>query len=299
MRKQSFLLKQKIATIYGCDVIFSCTRKKIYDSRLLSVLSLEDLPGAGGRSITPHAHYTLMHRENSYMESFRKKNLVNSLVKTNWVMRKQGTILGASQVALVVKNLPANAGRHKRWGFDPWVGKIPWRRAWQPTPVFLPGESHGQSRWWATVHGVPKSQSWLSNSAHNVPYQLLMAGTWKPWFLLLFSPLESTFLCRSHTRMECCHSSPPCHCTTCIFFYLNPSTGTNTSAPTSSPPGTWEASQVRGDFPFSVPSPARWPLGMWLSGLCFSCFLVLKICMVSGSAQQQAAKHRQLGQWHE
>jgi len=29
-------------------------------------------------------------------------------------------------------------------GFNPWVGKIPWRRAWQPTPVFLSGESHGQ-----------------------------------------------------------------------------------------------------------------------------------------------------------
>ena len=28
-------------------------------------------------------------------------------------------------------------------GFDPWVGKIPWRREWQPTPVLLPGESHG------------------------------------------------------------------------------------------------------------------------------------------------------------
>ena len=28
--------------------------------------------------------------------------------------------------------------------FDPWVGKIPWRRAWQPTPVFLPGEFQGQ-----------------------------------------------------------------------------------------------------------------------------------------------------------
>ena len=28
--------------------------------------------------------------------------------------------------------------------FSPWVGKIPWRRAWHPTPVFLPGESHGQ-----------------------------------------------------------------------------------------------------------------------------------------------------------
>ena len=34
--------------------------------------------------------------------------------------------------------------RHKRHGFDPWVGKILWRRRWQLTPVFLPGESHGQ-----------------------------------------------------------------------------------------------------------------------------------------------------------
>ena len=34
--------------------------------------------------------------------------------------------------------------RHKRHGFDPWVGKILWSRKWQPAPVFLPGESHGQ-----------------------------------------------------------------------------------------------------------------------------------------------------------
>ena len=33
--------------------------------------------------------------------------------------------------------------RGKRHGFNPWVRKVPWRRAWQPTPVFLPGESHG------------------------------------------------------------------------------------------------------------------------------------------------------------
>ena len=50
-----------------------------------------------------------------------------------------------SQVVLVVKNLPANAGC-KRHGFDPWVGKILWRKVWQPTPVFLPGESYGQRR---------------------------------------------------------------------------------------------------------------------------------------------------------
>ena len=33
---------------------------------------------------------------------------------------------------------------HRRLGFDPWIGKIPWRRKWQPSPVFLPEESHGQ-----------------------------------------------------------------------------------------------------------------------------------------------------------
>ena len=34
--------------------------------------------------------------------------------------------------------------RYKRRRLDPWVGEIPWRRVWQPTPVFLPGESQGQ-----------------------------------------------------------------------------------------------------------------------------------------------------------
>ena len=37
-----------------------------------------------------------------------------------------------------------NAGRYRCCGFNPWVGKIPWRRPWQPTLVFLPGKSHGQ-----------------------------------------------------------------------------------------------------------------------------------------------------------
>ena len=40
----------------------------------------------------------------------------------------------------MVKNLPAM----QEAGFDPWVGKIPWRREWLPTPVFLPQEFHGQ-----------------------------------------------------------------------------------------------------------------------------------------------------------
>ena len=46
----------------------------------------------------------------------------------------------ASLRAQPVKSMPAV----QETGFSSWVGKIPWRRKWQPTPVFLPGESHGQ-----------------------------------------------------------------------------------------------------------------------------------------------------------
>ena len=58
-------------------------------------------------------------------------------------------------VAMKVDSLPSDPSgkpkepacqcrRHKRCRFDPWVGNIPWRRTWQPTPVFLPGEFYGQ-----------------------------------------------------------------------------------------------------------------------------------------------------------
>ena len=50
-------------------------------------------------------------------------------------------IYRASQMALVIKSLLANARDIGDVGL---IRKIPWRRAWQPTPVFLPGESHGQ-----------------------------------------------------------------------------------------------------------------------------------------------------------
>ena len=46
--------------------------------------------------------------------------------------------------------------------------KITWRRKWQPTPEFLPGESTDREAWRATVHGVTKSWTWLSNWAHTL-----------------------------------------------------------------------------------------------------------------------------------
>ena len=81
----------------------------------------------------------------------------------------------ASQVALVVKNLSAKKKKkelicqcrmHKICRVDPWVGKITWRRKWQPTSVFLPRLENPIDRgaWWATVHGVAESDmtKWLS-----------------------------------------------------------------------------------------------------------------------------------------
>ena len=52
-------------------------------------------------------------------------------------------VFWASQVALVVKNTSTNAGDTRDARLIHGVGTIPWRRAWPPTPVFLPGESHG------------------------------------------------------------------------------------------------------------------------------------------------------------
>ena len=52
--------------------------------------------------------------------------------------------IAPSQVALVVKNPATNSGDLRDTGSIPGVEKLPWRRVGQPTPLFLPGESHGQ-----------------------------------------------------------------------------------------------------------------------------------------------------------
>ena len=58
----------------------------------------------------------------------------------------------SSQV-IALKGFPGGAGgkepacqsrRHKKHRFNPWVGKIPWRKNWQPIPIFTPGEFHRQ-----------------------------------------------------------------------------------------------------------------------------------------------------------
>ena len=69
-------------------------------------------------------------------------------------------------------------------GLDPWVGKIPWRRKWQPTPVFLPGESHGRrSQVGYSPWGCKESD--MTERLH-FHFLLLSEPPGKPWCFLIF-----------------------------------------------------------------------------------------------------------------
>ena len=84
-------------------------------------------------------------------------------VRYNWATKQHDTRSGfiwASLVAQLVKKVLLQSGRP---GFNPWVGKIPWKRERLPTPVFWPGQFHGP------VHGVTKSQTQLNDFRFQTP----------------------------------------------------------------------------------------------------------------------------------
>ena len=84
-------------------------------------------------------------------------------------------VYGVAQSQTRLKRLSSSskkesACRCRRWGFDPWARKIPWRRKWQPTPVFLPGESHEQRSLAATVHGGHTKLDTTEQVNNNTPF---------------------------------------------------------------------------------------------------------------------------------
>ena len=87
----------------------------------------------------------------------------------------------ASQVALAVKNLLANAQGMRR-NFDPWIRKIPWRRAWQRTPVFLLGESQGQRSLAGYSPWGCKESDMTEVTQHSL--QMPPAELWKSYMIL-------------------------------------------------------------------------------------------------------------------
>ena len=91
------------------------------------------------------------------------------------ILMDMGLPGGASE-----KELTCQCKRHERNRFYPGVGKIPWRRAWLPTPVFLPGESYGQKSLEATVHRVIKSRTQLKQLSMHLC--LLMGSKIRDYF---------------------------------------------------------------------------------------------------------------------
>ena len=84
------------------------------------------------------------------------------------------------------KEYACQCRRHRRYEFVSWVGKSPWRREWQPTPVFLPGNTMDRGAWWATVHRVARSRTRLSNWAR-------MPTSGQEWIQLIWKVLIFVF----------------------------------------------------------------------------------------------------------
>ena len=96
----------------------------------------------------------------------------------------------------MVKNLPAV----QETRFNPWVGKIPWRRKWQPNPVFLTGEFRGQRslegyRLWSSKESDMTER--LTQGLHPTPSPMMLnpkSGSHLPHFMLLLLPEASSSL---------------------------------------------------------------------------------------------------------
>ena len=103
--------------------------------------------GNSGNSVRLYFLGSKITADGDYSHEIKRRLLLGRKVMTNLdSIFKSRDITLLTKVRLVKAMVfpVVVAQRLKRLpGFDTWVGKIPWRRKWQPTPVFLPGESHG------------------------------------------------------------------------------------------------------------------------------------------------------------
>ena len=101
---------------------------------------------------------------------------VSCLGNLQHLTKKQGSPLryaqgfSSSPITLIIKELRLIAVTLEYY----WFIETNWRRQWHPTPVLLPGKSHGQSpHWWAAVHGVARSRTRLSDFTFTFPFHAL------------------------------------------------------------------------------------------------------------------------------
>ena len=109
--------------------------------------------------------------------------------------------------------------RSRRVGHD-WATSLSlftfmhWRRKWQPTPVFLPGESQGRGAWWAAVYGVTQSSTRLKQLSSSSVKGACRSGT--AWAFKLSATV--LFVCRVDVLSDDCWKGPGIWC---LYFFLD------------------------------------------------------------------------------
>ena len=112
---------------------------KLYQKWLMVIINVKQYPSL--------FHEDVHHTHMAYLPSYRahvRQRCNTGTLPCNAMISTQVSSPWGCPGGTSGKEPACQRKRRKRCGFHPWVGKIPWRRAWQPTPVFLPGESHGQ-----------------------------------------------------------------------------------------------------------------------------------------------------------
>ena len=144
----------RVSHIAGRHFIDWATREALVDTEYWRHLDTEDLllPSPTQR-LANMLTFLLCSTTNKYLATDWEQYGVSLYQWALWIKLELGWFLADA----VVKNPPANAGDARDMGWIPGAGKIRWRRKWQSTPVFLPGNSTERGAWQATVHGVTKS----------------------------------------------------------------------------------------------------------------------------------------------
>ena len=103
-------------------------------------------------------------------------------------------------------------------GFDSWIGKIPWRRKWQPTPVFLPGESHGQRKLAGYSPWGRKSRTRLSEFHYTICHSDYLIAV---FFLMNIEVIDINFKNSKNLSLRCSHLYlMKCHFTVSLYAMI-------------------------------------------------------------------------------
>ena len=180
-----------------------------------------DLAGIGGRIQAQGIWYQHLCPNLPHTAS---QTLGHGLLASNiWILDKQRILFGIGYGTPGSWDGKEFFLQCRRLKFDPWVGKFPWRREWQPTPVFLPGEFHGQrtlvgySPW---GHKESDMTEWLTHMFHAVFGTTLLIPSCQRRFISSFVGVG----CGHETLSSMPGPVPSTHPLTCPSWLYNSQT---------------------------------------------------------------------------